>query len=168
MAVLGLCIRFLFVFTQGLKLDTILRSLLFLGLRLRSWRGRSGLIGLLELGTGDLLPRNESINDIRQALVQKSLNITTIACLLFGRDTHRLKELGGLPRRTSRMLLELMNELGNRRTLKVQVHMGRLALLLKHRKGTNVGQKDTHQEIIQVLALGGTLNTLDLAGDLFV
>jgi hypothetical protein len=66
------------------------------------------------------------------------------------------------------MLLELVNKLGHGRTLKVQVHVGRLTLLLKHRKGTNLRQKDTHQEIIQVLALRGTLNPLDLTGDLFV
>lgn len=66
------------------------------------------------------------------------------------------------------MLLELVNELGHGRTLKVQIHMRRLALLLEHGKGTNVGQKDTHEEIVQVLALGGTLNSLDLGGDLFV
>ena len=66
------------------------------------------------------------------------------------------------------MLLELVHKLGHRRTLKVQVHMGGLTLLLKHSKGTNVGQKDTHQEVIQILALRGTLNPLDLGGDLFV
>lgn len=144
MAVLGLRIRFLLILTQRLKLNTILRSLLFLRLRLGSRRRRGRLIGLLELGTRDLLPRNESINDIRQALIQKSLNVATIACLLLGRDTHRLKELGGLPCRTSRMLLELMHKLGHRRTLKIEIHVSRLTLLLEHRKGTNVGQKDTH------------------------
>ena len=66
------------------------------------------------------------------------------------------------------MLLELMDKLSDRRTLKVQVHMRRLTLLLEHGKGTNVGQKDTHQEIIQILALRGTLNPLDFGGDLFV
>lgn len=66
------------------------------------------------------------------------------------------------------MLLEFVNELRNGRTLKVQVHVGRLTLILKHCKGTNLCQKDTHQEIVQVLTLGGTLNPVDLTGDLFV
>lgn len=152
MAILRLRIRLLLVLTQCLKLNPRL-GLLHLGLRLGSRRRRCGCRRLLELGTRDLLPRNESIDDIRQALVQENLNIAAIACLLLCRDTQRLKELRRLPRCTRGMLLELMDELGDRRTLEVQVHMSRLTLLLKHCKGTNVCQKDTHQEIIHVLAL---------------
>ncbi len=66
------------------------------------------------------------------------------------------------------MLVELVNELGDRRALKIQIHMGTLTLLLKNRKGTNVGQKDAHQEIVHVLALRRCLNTLDLGLQLFL
>lgn len=166
MAVLGFRVRLLLILTQGLKLDTRLLLHLHLRLRLRDRRGR-GCRRLLEVGTGDLLPRNESIDDICQALVQKNLDITTITSLLLGRDAQRLEELRRLPSRTCRMLLELMDELPHRRALEVQVHMSRLTLLLKHRKGTNVGQKDTHQEIVHVLALRGLLNALHLGIHLF-
>ncbi len=66
------------------------------------------------------------------------------------------------------MLVELVNELGDRRALKIQIHMSTLALLLENCKGANVGQKDAHQEIVHVLALRGRLNPLDLGLQLFL
>ena len=122
--------------------------------------GRCRLLGV-EVGLADFAPRDEAVDDLSNGGLQDDLNLPTVPGLLLGRDADRLEEVGrgpGLPRGRD---VVRMDELGDRRRLELEVHMGGLRLL-EAGKRADVAHKDAQQEIVDVVALGGCGDAVDL------